>query len=87
MPIRVTILESVIGHTKGPMSLELAHYLLSLDFPPFAQARYAQLAVKAQVGSLTDEERAELDDFLNVNDFLTITQPKSRTVLRSVGRK
>lgn len=87
MPIRVTILESVIGHTKGPMSRELAHYLLSLDFPPFAQARYAQLAVKAQVGSLTDEERAELDDFLNVNDFLTITQPKSRTVLRSVGRK
>ena len=78
---RATILESVIGHTKGEMSAELAHYLLSLDFPPSARTRYAELAEKAREGSHTEEERAELEDFLNVSDFLTIVQSKARVAL------
>jgi hypothetical protein len=81
MSNRATILESVIGHPKGQMSPELARYLLSLDFPPSAQTRYAELTERAQAGSLTDEERAELEDFLNVNDFLTIVQSKARVAL------
>jgi hypothetical protein len=81
MANRASILESVIGQTKGEMSAELARYILALDFPAAEQARYAELAGKAQEGRLTEDERAELEDFLNVNDFLTIVQSKARVAL------
>ena len=63
------------------MKAELATYLLTLDFPRADHARYEKLAEKAQTATLTDEEKAELDDFLNVNDFLTIVQAKARASL------
>ena len=81
MASRVSILEHVIGAAKGDLSAELANYLLTFDFPPADQARYAELSAKAQDGSLLAEERAELEDFLNVNDFLTIVQSKARAAL------
>ena len=81
MANRASILESVIGQTKGEMSSELARYILSLDIPAADQARYAELAGKAQEGALSEEERAEIEDFLNVNDFLTIVQSKARVAL------
>jgi hypothetical protein len=81
MANRASILESVIGQAKGEMSPDLARYLLSLDIPAADQARYVELAGKAQAGALSDEERAEIEDFLNVNDFLTIVQSKARAAL------
>ena len=81
MANRASILEHVISQAKGDLSAELARYILSLDFPPADQARYAELSAKAQSGALSAEERAELEDFLNVNDFLTIVQSKARVTL------
>jgi hypothetical protein len=66
------ILERVINPQRGGFSAELARHILELDFPTSDHARYAELSEKAQEGSLTEEERSELEDYLNVNDFLTI---------------
>ena len=81
MATRANILEHVIMPKNGDLSADLARYILSLDFPDTDQARFQHLSGKAQEGTLTDDERAELDEFLNVNDFLTIVQSKARASL------
>ncbi|MGN6370236.1 MAG: hypothetical protein ACTHN5_18420 [Phycisphaerae bacterium] len=81
MVSRSSILEHVIEPEKGNLSADLARYLLTLNFPRSDQERYEALAEKAQLGVLTPEEKSDLDDFLNVNDFLTIIQAKARASL------
>jgi hypothetical protein len=78
---RSGILERVIGATRGDLSPDLARLVLSLDFPATDHARYSDLAARAQEDALTDEEKAELDDYLSVNDFLIILQAKARASL------
>lgn len=77
------ILQRVIDPERGTLSPELARYVLTLDFPPADQSRYAQLAETAQHRALTPQEQIELDDYLNVNDFLMIVQSKARTSLKN----
>jgi hypothetical protein len=80
---RSSILEHVIDPKRGNLSVELARYILSLDFPKADHVRYAELAEKAQQGALSESERAELEDFLNVNDFLAIVQAKAKASLKN----
>ena len=84
MVTRASILEHVIEPQQGTLRSDLAKFILTLDFPASDRARYSFLAEKAQEGLLTPEEKIELDDFLNVNDFLTIVQAKARTSLTRV---
>lgn len=81
------ILERVIEPNRGDLSPDVAKYILKLDFPPQDHARYHLLAEKAQEGGLTDQEQAELDDYLSVNAFLAIVQSKARVSLREHGSK
>jgi hypothetical protein len=82
MPASPSVLEEVIRPAVGGMSPALARYVLSLDFPAKTQARCAKLSKKANRGTLTDKERAELEEFVSVNDFLMLIQAKARTSLR-----
>jgi hypothetical protein len=77
-----SILEGIIKPHRGGLSAEHANYVLSLGFSPKQQARYAKLAAKAQVGSLTAKEQLLLDDFLNANALLIVLQSKARVSLR-----
>lgn len=85
MSTRANILEHVINPKIGDLAAELARYILSLDFPETDQARFQHRSGKAQEGTLTEEERAELEDFLNINDFLTIVQSKARASLAKLS--
>lgn len=76
------LLKHVLDPAKADLSVELARYILTLDFPAVDHARYAELAARAQDGTLAPEERADLEEFLDVDDFLTIMRLKARTVLR-----
>ncbi|HEX5241822.1 MAG TPA: hypothetical protein VFW23_01070 [Tepidisphaeraceae bacterium] len=80
---RSSILEHVIDPKRGDLSAELARYILTLNFPKTDHIRYAELAEKAQLGALSESERAELEDFLNVNDFLAIIQAKARASMKN----
>ena len=75
------MLDRVIDPQRGGLSPELARHILSLDFPPADHARYAALSAKARQGALSDAENAELEDYLNLNDFLTIIKAKAATSL------
>src|SRR5687767_7501492 len=81
MPTRTSMLERIIDHSPAEFSGELARYVLSLGFPAADQQRYAELAEKAQSSAISADERAELEDFLDADDFLAILQSKARATL------
>ncbi|HEV8292031.1 MAG TPA: hypothetical protein VGP94_08905 [Tepidisphaeraceae bacterium] len=85
MVVRASILERIMEPTRGGFSAEFAREVLKFGFPPADHARYAQLSAKAQNDQLTEEETAELEDYLNVNDFLTILKAKAEASLRPKG--
>ncbi len=82
MPTNPDIFERIIEPHQGGFSEEHARYVLSLDFTPEEHARYAELASKAQKGSLTADELALIEDFLSVNAVLAVLQSKARVSLK-----
>jgi hypothetical protein len=78
----LSILERVIDPESGGMSAHLATEVLSLGFPPSDHARYSELSAKAREGTLSPDERGELEDYLYVNDLLAILKSKARMSLR-----
>ena len=75
------ILERVIDPRHGGFSTELARHILGFSFPPKDRVRYEKLSYKAQDGALSAAERAELEDYLNVNDLLIILKAKAQASL------
>ena len=80
---RPAILERVIRPGAGDLPSELARYILGLQIDGADVDRYLLLSEKAQAGTLAPEERAELEDYLTVNAFLTILKSKARVSLRT----
>ncbi len=81
MTKRPSILDRVIKPSQGDLAEALAQYILSLDFPKSDHERYARLSERAQDGLLSADEKSELEEFLNVNDFLSTVQAKARSSL------
>ena len=82
----VSILDRVIEPQAGGFSNEHAQYVLSLDFSPEQQTRYAELSDKVQNGTLSEQDEAELDEFIAANALLTILQSKTRMSLKRHSR-
>jgi hypothetical protein len=76
------ILERIVQPKTGGFSPEHARYVLSLTFPKASINRYLKLSEKAQQGTLSSGEEAELDDYLNANTLLSILQSKARASLK-----
>ena len=60
--------------------------MLKLGFSDKEQARMHELADKNQAGTLTQEESAELDNYVNAGDMLAILQSKARKLLKKTPR-
>ena len=82
MSTRSTLLDRIIEPQAGGLLPEHARYILSLDFSPDEHARYCELSAKAQTGTLTEQEQADLDEFLTTNALLMILQSKARISLK-----
>jgi hypothetical protein len=82
MVAQSALLDRIIEPRHGGFSPEHARYVLSLDFSAEDHARFATLSEKAQSGTLSDQERADLDDLLAVNALLAILQAKARISLK-----
>lgn len=72
------IFEGIVAPEYGNFSAELAQYVLGLKFSDEQIARYETLADRNQSGSLTPEEKAELEGYVIANDFLTVLKLKAR---------
>jgi len=87
MTVSTAILERIVEADKGDLSPQLARYVLSLSFPKSIQSRYLKLSEKAQLGTLSKREEAELDEYLSANAFLMILQSKARMSLKKRGSR
>jgi hypothetical protein len=77
-----SVLERVIQSRRDNLSEEVARFILSLSISPSDQLKSRELSEKSQLGTLTDAERAELDDLLTTNDVLMILKSSARVTLK-----
>lgn len=75
------ILERLIEPEEGTFSEEHARYVLSLKFTEKEKAYCEELSYKAQDGTLTPQERHDLDQFLSANSLLILLKSKARRSL------
>jgi hypothetical protein len=79
------ILARLIQVRKDDLSRGAAEYLLSLQFEERDVARMNDLAQLAQNGTLSEDERVELDSYLHVSNLLAVVQSKARRSLGTLG--
>ena len=65
---------------------ELAEKIVSLQPDPKVVARVTELAGKSDDGTLTDEERNELEKLVDAGDFISLFKAKARRYLAEHGR-
>jgi hypothetical protein len=72
----------IVKPDPADLNPEIARAILKIDFIPEDHRRIDELSAKAQKGTLTPEERAELEEYVRVNTQLTILQSKARLSLK-----
>lgn len=76
------VLRRVFDLPSHGMTRALAEGILALDFPEGDAERIETLNVRANEGELSDEESAELEAYININDLLAYWQSKARQSLQ-----
>jgi hypothetical protein len=79
--VHADLLRKVFDLRGHGLHRSLAEELVSLDFPQGDADRAAELSTKANEGTLTDSEEAELEAYINVGDLLAWWQSRARQVL------
>ncbi len=67
------------------MAPALAERILEMNFPESDAARAEELSDKANEGSLSTDEEAELETYVHVGDLLAVWQSKARQSLRNTA--
>jgi hypothetical protein len=77
------ILEQVIGAQDGDPSPDAARWILELKFDRGATQKIRRLLAKNNRGSISTDERAELDKYLRVGQLIDLLQAKVRLSLQA----
>lgn len=78
-----TLLEGLLAPFGECLTPEVAQKLVHLQASPAVIARVEELAEKCNEGALTDEERAEYESYVHVNDVMTMLKARARQFLQS----
>jgi len=70
-------------NTPQPLPAGVASYILRLGFPDTDRSRMGDLSEKAQSGSLSSDETAELEAYCHAAAFLSVLQSKARVALKT----
>ncbi|AMV23540.1 hypothetical protein VT84_03960 [Gemmata sp. SH-PL17] len=73
----------LISPTGHPLPPNLAGYVLRLGFDDGDRARMGELSEKSQAGTLSIDERAELEAYCHATAFLSVLQSKARVAIRT----
>jgi hypothetical protein len=82
VPTAIEILGRVLDPEHADLSPEAARSILALKFRPKDVDRMNVLSEKARTGSLTQNEERELDNFIYVNDILTLLRARASQALK-----
>ena len=80
------IWERVI-HPDGEITPRAARAILKLTFPLHDRVRMHELALKAQQGNLTPDDKLQIDDYERVGTMLSTLKSKARRVLKRSPRR
>ena len=69
---------------RDDLSPDLARHILSLKLSPQDDRRFDELIPKAQSGTLTEDERSELENLNHVADVLSLWHSKARLALKQL---
>ena len=72
----------IVKPDQANLNPEIARAILKIDFAPEDHRRVDELSAKAQKGTLTPEERAELEEYVRVDLKLTVLRSKARLSLK-----
>jgi hypothetical protein len=76
------ILTRIVLPDSATLTPAVAQSVLSMEFTDDDRRRMNELSLKAQDGSLTDDEQAELDSYERVGHFLSLLKSKARRSLQ-----
>jgi hypothetical protein len=79
-----TVLDRVLGPLTDCFTPEVASRIVGLKLDPVVQSRLDELAEKANEGLLTQEERAEYEQYVDSIDFVAILKAQAR---RAIARQ
>lgn len=79
------ILADVIAPNNGDLTPEVAQSVLRWKFTEDAVARMNDLANRNNKGTITPQERQDLEKYLRVGSLINILQAKARLSLKSIG--
>jgi hypothetical protein len=80
------ILNEVVAPDRPGLSEEAARSILSLRFSDGARERIRELLEANNAGDIAAEQRAELEKYLRVGQFLDLLQAKARVSLTGFRR-
>jgi hypothetical protein len=79
------ILSEVVAPDRPSLSPESARSILELRFTERATSRMRELLDKNNKGTISTDERSELDKYLRVGQFLDLMQAKARLSIQQSG--
>lgn len=79
----LSIWERLLNSPAQPLPAGLAGHILRLGFSDSDRVRMGDLSEKAQSGSLSTDEQAELEAYCHAGAFLSVLQSKARVALRT----
>ena len=79
------ILFRAIRPSEGDLPPEASRWLLRIRLSPEDCEKVNRLAAKARAGTLTADERSELDEIERVTSLLELMQSKARLSLKNSG--
>ena len=79
------IFSRLIDLDRQPLTPAAARYILSLEFSAEDRDRMNMLGQKANQGTLTLDERHQLDSYVHVGDLLALWHSKARRALASAS--
>lgn len=77
------ILTEVVAPNEPTLSLEFARAVLSVRFNDSATETIRELLQKNNAGTITNDEKADLEKYLRVGQFLDLMQAKARQALQA----
>ena len=79
----IAIFGRLIKADQTDLSRELARYILTLGFDEQDQNKMSELAQRNQDGSLSSDEKTELDNFVKAGHLLALLHSKARRTLKT----
>jgi len=84
-PSESTLLDGLLEPFSDCLTPEVAQKLVNLHANEAVVARVEELADKCNEGTITPDERAEYESYVQVNQVMTLLKAKARKFLQSAA--